>query len=165
MLDAILNAIGKYSWRAMLGVFIATGVMLFFACRLGIYDWVEQFRGLLIFGFIVSGGVLLSYIGSAIYPHIKGVVHTSWSKHLAKEHLKHMTDDEKIVCQWFVDHNGQSYRTDPAEGPVSMLEAAGIIFRPGTAHQGGVLYDYQIHPWILDFLREHSGMLSLSTGH
>jgi hypothetical protein len=54
----------------MLGVFVASGVLLFFARQLGVSDWTTTNRGWLILAFAVSGGVLLSYVFSGLYKGI-----------------------------------------------------------------------------------------------
>ena len=153
-LEAVLSAIGKYSWRAMFGVFIATGVLLFFACQLGIYDWVQSYRGLLIFGFVVSGGVLLSYLGSGVYPWVASYAADTRRIHLGKKHLQTMNEDEKVVCRWFIEHRGQSYRTDPANGTVATLLLKDVLFRPGAPYPGG-LYDYQMQRWAFEYQSKH----------
>ena len=156
--EAALSAIGKYSWRSMFGVFIATGVLLFFSRELGIYDWTNTYRGWLIAGFAVSGAVLLTYIGSGIYPSFASYVLDTRTMHIGKKHLLQLTEDEKVVCRHFVDHNGQSYRTDPAYGPVASLAVKNILFRPGAAYPTG-LYDYQIQPWALKYLQANPQLL------
>jgi len=105
----------------MFGLFVATGILLFFSCKLGIDDWVDSYRGPLITGFIVSGAILLTSVGSAVYPSCAYYVKDKRKIHLAKKHLNQLTEDEKIVCRHFVEKNGQSYRTVHSDGPVATL--------------------------------------------
>ena len=111
----------------MFGIFIATGVLLFFSCKLGIYDWAHSYRGVLIGRFAVSGAVLLTYIGSGIYPWVADHMIDTRIIYLRKKHLRHLTDDEKEVCGWFVEKNGQSYRSEPVGHPAK-LDVQGLSF-------------------------------------
>jgi hypothetical protein len=79
-------------------------------------------------------------------------------KRLGKKHLRRLTDDEKSVCKHFVHTNGRAYRTSPAQGEVATLVQKNILFRPGAQYTGG-LYDFQIQPWALDYLRKHPELL------
>jgi hypothetical protein len=59
--DSTLNWLSKnIPWQIMSGLFVATGVLLFFSARLGIYEWAHPYRGLEITVFAFSGTVLLA---------------------------------------------------------------------------------------------------------
>ncbi len=158
VLEAAINAVGKYSWRTMLGIFIASGVLLFFGPQLDVADWTKTNRGWLILAFAVSGGVLLSYVISGFYQWISRYVIDTRVKRLGKKHLRQLTDDEKVVCRHFVQNNGSAYRTTLAQGEVAALVVKNVLFRPGGPYPGD-LYDFQIQPWALEYLKKHPELL------
>jgi hypothetical protein len=51
----------------MFGVFVASGVILFFSSRLGIEDWEHPLRGYIVAAFVLSAAVLATHLYTAIY--------------------------------------------------------------------------------------------------
>lgn len=152
--EAVINAIAKYSWRSMFGVFVAAGVLVFLNKRLGIAVWEQQYHGWFIAAFILSGAVLMTYIATEMQPWF--AAHTAdWGmKHRGKEHLRSLSDDEKQHCKWFLDNNGSSLHHNEANGALGALIEKNILFTPGKPWGNG-MRDFRIRPWALGYLRKH----------
>jgi hypothetical protein len=150
---AAIDAIGKYSWRSMVGVFLATGVILCFPGRLGISDWAQVYRAPLICGFVVSGGFLSTYVGSGIVRWVRPYVIDTRIMQLGRKHLAHLSPDEKAICRKFVEGNGNSLLHNPVDGAISTLVLKSILFSPGQPSSNGML-QYRMQWWALEYLRE-----------
>jgi hypothetical protein len=140
----------------MFGVWLACGLILLFAGQLGIKDWSHPIRGWLVGGFIVSGGVLLTYI--ATHPWFSGLVRDSYMKRLGKRYLNRLTPDEQFICKAFVRSNGESLTHSPANGAVSALLLKSILFTPGVPHSNG-MREYRMQEWALVYLNKHPDLL------
>ncbi len=108
-LEALLNAIGKYSWRTMLGIFVASGAFLFFSSPLGVYEWAHLLRPWLVAAFIVSGVVFLTHVGTFIYERVG---------QLRKADLRLVTGNPS-QCRWYIGASG---------GTPTMLVRAAMSF-------------------------------------
>jgi hypothetical protein len=53
-------------WQIMFGVFVASGVLLFFATPFGIDAWAKPYRGLEVTFFVFSGAVLAANVITSI---------------------------------------------------------------------------------------------------
>ncbi len=69
-IEAFFSSLGKYSWRTLVGVFLASGTILFFSDRLNLKDWAQPLRGYLVGAFLLSGGVLLTYLVTTIHERL-----------------------------------------------------------------------------------------------
>jgi superinfection exclusion protein B len=158
VVEAVLSAIGQYSWRPMFGVWVTSGVILFFSEQLGIREWARSYRGWLIVGFIVSGSILLTYVWSQIYPWIADHVRDIRMRRLGKGYLNSLTPDEQFICKAFVRSNGESVTHSPANGAVSALLLKSILFTPGVPHSNG-MREYRMQQWALVYLNKHPDLL------
>ena len=70
-IEAFFNSLGKYSWRTLVGIFLASGTILFFPDRLRLRDWAQPLRGYLVGAFLLSGGVLLTYLVTTIHERLR----------------------------------------------------------------------------------------------
>jgi len=145
------------SWRYMLGIFVVSGVLLFFSSRLGIEDWERPYRPWLIVAFIFSGVVVLSYIGSHAYPWIAAYAYDTRTIHIATKHLHQLTADEKKFCKHFLDGNGVLTHNF-ANGAISNLVAKGILIKGSQPWPHG-LHDFTMQPWALEYLKNHPELL------
>jgi Super-infection exclusion protein B len=157
-LAAILDAIGKYSWRSMFGVFVATGMVLLLSAKLGISDLESPLHGWLILAFVFSGAVLLTYLGSAVYPRIAGHTRDWGITHRGKKHLRQLSNDEKQHCQWFVANDGSSLHHNEANGALGSLIERNILFTPGRPWGNG-MRDFRMRPWALAYLKKNPELL------
>jgi hypothetical protein len=142
----------------MVGVFVATGLVLFFSSRLGIYEWEHPLHPLLIVAFTLSGAIVLTYVGSAIYPWIASYVHDTRAISLGKKHLHKLNPEEKKHCQYFIDHGGSALTHNMANGAIQTLLLKGILLSPVHPWPHG-LYDFNIQPWALEYLKNHPELL------
>jgi hypothetical protein len=157
--ETIINAIGSWSWRPMLGVFAASGIILFFNARLRISDWEQPRHGWLVATFILSGVTVLTYLGSAIQPWCARHLADWGMIHRGKKHLDNLSNDEKEHCKYFVSQNGSSLHHNEANGALGSLLAANILFTPGSPWGNG-LRDFRIRPWALKYLKKHPHLLA-----
>jgi hypothetical protein len=142
----------------MLGVFVATGLVLFFSYRLGIYEWAHPLRPWLILAFVVSGTVVLTYVGTAVQPWIASYAHDTRVMFLGKKHLHNLNPAEKGHCQYFIDQGGTALTHNMANGAIQSLLLKGILISPVHQWPHG-LYDFNIQPWALEYLKKHSDVV------
>jgi Super-infection exclusion protein B len=157
--DAILNWLGKHiSWRYLLGIFGATGTLLFFCGRLGVCTWVDQVRGWLVAAFIFSGVVLLSYPASGIYKWMAAYIHDTRVMFIGKKHLKNLNPAEKAICKNFLDTKGNPLLHNPKNGATASLVVKGIIY-PVRAPRPNGMCNFNIQPWAIGYLKKHSKLV------
>jgi Super-infection exclusion protein B len=102
---------------------------------------------------------VLTYLGSAIRPRCTRHV-ADWSMiRRGKKHLDNLSNDEKEHCRWFVAENGSSLHNNVANGALSSLMAANILFTPGERWRDTQLRDFRIRPWALEHLKKHPHLL------
>jgi hypothetical protein len=164
--DSTLNWLTKnIPWQVMFGLFVTTGILLFYSRSLGIYDWAHPYRGLEIAVFSFSGTVLLANIGSGFVQWVAKGIH-DWSICFrGKKYLHHLNPEEKALCKYFVDKDGSPLPHNPANGAISSLLANGILWQPqhgwGKEQQGrDWLFEFNIQPWALDYLKKHRELVS-----
>jgi hypothetical protein len=143
----------------MFGVFVVTGIVLFFSFRLGIYDWAHPLRPWLIGAFILSGAVLLTYLGSAVQPWIASYAHDTRVISLGRKHLHKLNPAEKEHCKYFTDHGGRALTHNMANGAIQSLLLKGILIAPVQQWPNGNC-DFNIQPWALEYLRKHPDLLN-----
>jgi hypothetical protein len=157
--DAILNWLGKHiSWRYLIGIFAATGTLLFFCGRLGVCTWVEQIRGWLLAAFIFSGVVLLTYPASGVYKWIAAYVQDTRVMHLGKKYLKKLNPAERAICKGFVDTKGNPVLHNPKNGATASLVLKGIIYPASSPWPNGMC-NFNIQPWALEYLKKQPKLL------
>jgi hypothetical protein len=142
----------------MFGVFVATGAVLRFSDKLGISDWERPLHGWLIVAFVLSGAVLLTYLGTAAYPWIARRTANWGTVHRGKKYLHQLSNDEKQHCQWFVTNNGSSLQHNEANGALGSLTEMNILFTPGHPWGDG-MRDFRMRPWALRHVKKHPELL------
>jgi hypothetical protein len=70
-IEAFFNALAKYSWRTLVGVFVAAGAFLFFAKPLGVETWALPWRGYLVGAFILTATILATHLATAVYERLQ----------------------------------------------------------------------------------------------
>ena len=60
--EAFFNALAKYSWRTLFGVFVASGAILFFPSQLKVEGWANSYHFYVVGAFILSGSVLATHL-------------------------------------------------------------------------------------------------------
>jgi hypothetical protein len=69
--EAFFNALAKYSWRTLVGVFFTAGAFLFFPSQLRARDWAQPLHGYLVGAFILSGTILATHLVTAVYERLQ----------------------------------------------------------------------------------------------
>jgi Super-infection exclusion protein B len=158
---AFLAFIEKYSWRGMFGLFVASGLLLFFCDRMGwmVCVSVDASRAWFLGAFIFSAVVSFTYCWTALAPWVS----RHWSvwqvKRSGRKHLRNLSADEKVHCRWFVNNNGASLHHNETNGALGSLLQAGIVFTPGQPWGNG-MRDFRMRPWHLEFLKKHPSFLA-----
>ncbi len=92
-IEALFKFLAEYSWRAFVGIFVATGAILFFPDALRVTDWARPLRGYLVAVFILSFAVLATFGATLVQAKVShrrdkrvdlrmvpgGTLHASWS--------------------------------------------------------------------------------------
>jgi len=156
----ILDFVAKYSWRGVLGIFAATGMLLFYCDRMGavVCVWVDASRGWFLAAFIFSGIVSFTYGWTALAPLLSPHWSAWRAKQRGRKYLHHLSGDEKGHCRWFVDNDGGSLHHNEANGALGSLKEAGIVFTPGQPWGNG-MRDFRMRDWALEYLKEHPELL------
>jgi hypothetical protein len=153
--------LGK-SWRWVTAIFCAAFLALTLPestlSRLGVCDFIHKYYSAFVAVCCVTGVYLLTYLCGGVWrlisPHI-----LDWRiARNGKEHLRHLSNDEKAHCQWFVDTDGDSLNHNLSNGALGSLVEKNILFTPGPQWGGG-LCDFRMRPWALAFLKEHPELL------
>ena len=63
----LINALAKYSWRTLFGIFVLTILVLLFPKQLGVEAWELPLHGYLVAAFIFSSAVLFTYIATMVH--------------------------------------------------------------------------------------------------
>lgn len=71
--------------------------------------------------------------------------------------LQHLAPEAKaIIIALF---QNEVLRLDYRDAPVSLLDAAGVLYRPSVSH-GGFRFDFTLQPWARSFFQKHPGLLA-----
>lgn len=135
----------------MLALFAVAGVLLFGAARLGIDSDVRPYRVWLVIAIAFSGFWLLARIGEGITPSTS----RAWQRCRGRRHLRHLNPEEQKYCKLFVDTDGKSLPHNPGNGAIASLVQNGIIWRPEQGWDNNQLFEFNIQPWALAYLRKH----------
>lgn len=73
--------------------------------------------------------------------------------------LNALTEEEKAVLKYYIDHNTRTQVLDFSNGTVQELAGYAIIYRAATISKGGVFFSYNIQPWAMDYLLEHPNLV------
>lgn len=152
LVESTLNWLAKdLPWKSMVAVFALSSVLLFGAARLGIEKDVQPYRIWLVIGFIFSGAWLLAGICELCRPYVRQV----WWRYYGRKHLKHLTQEERRYCKWFLENDGKSLPHNPGNGAIASLLQNGILWKPEQGWQNNQLFEFNIQPWALKYLRKH----------
>jgi hypothetical protein len=135
----------------MVGLFGVASVLLFGAARLGIDTDVQPHRVWLVIGVAFSGFWLLAHIGEVVAPSAS----RAWRRHRARRHLRHLNPEEQKYCKFFLDTDGKPLPHNPGNGAIASLVQNGIVWRPEQGWQNNQLFEFNIQPWALAYLRKH----------
>lgn len=152
LVESTLNWLAKdLPWKSMVAVFTLSSVLLFSAARLGIEKDVQPYRIWLVIGFVFSGTWLFAGICDLCRPY----VHQVWLRYRGRKHLKHLTPEERRHCKWFLENGGKSLPHNPGNGAIASLLQNGILWKPEQGWQNNQLFEFNIQPWALKYLRKH----------
>ena len=70
-IEAFFKFLADYSWRAFVGVLVASGAILLFPDALKVTDWARPIHGYLVAAFIVSAAVLVTFGVTAVQTSIR----------------------------------------------------------------------------------------------
>ena len=156
--EATLDWLTKHvPWQIIFGIFVASGVLLFFAVPLGIDGWVRPYRGLEITFCVFSAAVLLANVITLVSRPIAAGVRNVITRRGSKKHLHQLNPLEKKHCKYFVDNDGMPLADNPANGGLASLVANGIIWQ--TEKGWDWMFHFNIYPWALKYLKEHPELL------
>jgi len=151
-IDSTLNWLSKdLPWKSVFAVFVLSNVLLFGAARLGIDKEIGPYRVWLVIALVFSGAWLAGRIGELATPYTG----RAWRRFRGRGHLKHLTPEEKRFCKWFLDGDGKALPHNPANGAIASLLQNGILWKPERGWQKDQLFEFNIQPWALAYLRKH----------
>jgi len=70
-LEAFFKFLAEYSWRAFVGIFVASGAILFFPNALKVAEWARPLHGYLVAVFILSSAMLATFGVTAVQASIR----------------------------------------------------------------------------------------------
>lgn len=154
--------LGK-SWRWITAIFLVTLLFLVLPesvlSRLGVCDLVHNYHSVLLIACFLTGAFLLTHPLSGIYRLAVPYVKDTWTTHVGKKHLHKLNPDEKGLCRVIVQSNGSPLHHNLANGAIQSLLSKGVLIKPVQGWPGG-LYDFNVQPWALEYLREHPELLA-----
>lgn len=141
----------------------ATGVVLFAPGqaidRLGMTEFVADYRGWMGLAFLVSFAAWLSYGISHVSSAILFRLGLWRSVRAGREYLKVLSPPEREILRQFIQGDTKTVNLDLASGDHHQLELNNVIYRPRSVSQRLTYFDYNIQPWAWDYLRKHPGLL------
>lgn len=108
--EALFNFLARYSWRAFVGIWAASGAVLFFPHQLGVAAWAQPLRGYFVGVFILSGAVLLTYIVTTVYALVR--------ERSSKRIDLRIVPGSPLHCNWSV---GQGPGEKEAQTPILII--------------------------------------------
>jgi hypothetical protein len=158
--DTTLNWLGKHiPWQITFGLFVATGVLLFFSAHLAIYEWAHPYRGLEVTVFAFSGAVLLANTGLSFVGWVGRHVHSFGVRRRVRKYLYGLTLKEKYILQRYMEEQTRTEYLKMNDGVVAGLIEHGVIY-PAPVHyaRGSTLahnitdfaWVYRAHPELFE---------------
>lgn len=92
--ETFINALAKYSWRTVFGIFVATGIILLFPRQLDVVNWARSNHGYIVIAFILSGAIELT--------HLLTTIHTLLRKRSERRVDLRMVPGSSIHSTWSV---------------------------------------------------------------
>lgn len=80
------------------------------------------------------------------------------SKRLVKW-LENLTPRQKEILSMYIDNNTRTFRFSIDKGEIVEIEAAGILYKPTGLIDLGQYCEYNINPWVWDYLKQHPELL------
>lgn len=154
--DTTLNWLGKHiPWQITFGLFVATGVLLFFSARLGIYEWAHPYRGLEVTVFAFSGAVLLANTALSFVQWAGRHVHNFRVRNRVKKYLHGLTLAEKYILQRYMEEQTRTANLKMNDGVVAGLVEHGVIYPAPVQYARGSTLAHNVTDFAWDYLRVH----------
>lgn len=153
--------LGK-SWQWVTAVFLVTLLFLVLPesllSRLGGCDLVHNYRSVLLTTCFVTGAFLLTHPLSGIHRWAAAYLKDTRAMQVGKKHLRKLNPDEKALCRAIVESNGRRLHHNLANGAIQSLLLKESLIKPIQGWPSG-LYDFNVQPWALEYLKEHPELL------
>jgi len=116
-IEAFFKFLAEYSWRAFVGIFVASGAILFFPNALKVADWARPLHGYLVAAFILSSAMLATFGVTAVQASIRdrrekradlrmvlgGSIYAIWSVSVAPDPIE-KKPMMILICQMHFAH-------------------------------------------------------------
>lgn len=159
--DSTLNWLSKnIPWQIMFGLFVATGVLLFFSVPLSIHDWAHPYRGIEVTVFVFSGAVLLANVGAALVRWSATSLRKIRVRRSCKEHLRNLTVKEKWVLQTYTTEQTRTAYLKMNDGVVACLVEHGVIYPASVAYARGSTMAYNMSDFAWEYLLSHPALVA-----
>ncbi len=101
--------------------------------------------------------ILIGFIfGTPIYDFVDKAYTTKRYKMRMLEHIKHLTNDEKIILKSYVDSSNRVQYHDLEDGVIGGLSSKDILYRSSQVSQGiNYTFAFGIQDMALDILKKH----------
>ncbi len=119
--------------------------------KLGLREFLDEYRKYLGPIFLLLSVGILAWL-------TKNIIQYVYEKKIAKKRLWNLTPREKEILAFYIINNTRSQELPMSDGTVSELERIGIIYRSSDLGHGGY-FDYNIQPWVWDYLHKHPKIL------
>lgn len=130
-----------------------------FLGRLGLQEFVANFRGWIGAAFLLFASLLFAHFASWTYSVIHPWIMQSVLIRRGKLRLRSLDDCEKKLLAAFINKNTRSLKLDIEDGTVHVLVREKILSQVSKI---GDLIDgfaYAVQPWAWEYLQEHSEIL------
>jgi hypothetical protein len=160
LLGKIVEFLARVSPRTAVTLFLLSLALLLVpksaATWLDLESLAKEHRTLLSLTVLASGAYLVTYL-----PHAAWKRCAPYRKRRAvKKRLHSLTHEEKKLLQSYVHSYTRTRRWAAGSGVVGGLVLGGILFcasNIGSREEG---FAYNIHDWVLEYLRSHQGLIS-----
>ena len=140
-----------------------TGILIYspdeFLTKLGLKDFKYNFHSTLGAIFLISLVFLIMHFIKFIFEKIRKKYITFKQRKWWVKRLRDLTPEEKEILSYYIKNNTRTQSLDFSNGVVKELEFYKIIYRASQLSRGFTVFDYNIQPWIWNYLKKHKELL------
>ena len=164
-----LIEIYHHSPRFFLVTTLASGILLFVDSTtldtIGLGNLGEQYKSIIGVVFLISILFLISFpvgnLAQLSSSWIQQKYKTRSTIRRLKRWLNHLTPEQRVTLQLYIQKGTRTLKLDADDGAIRELERAGILYKPTGYIDPGFYCSFNINPWVFDYLKKHSELISL----
>ena len=135
-----------------------------FLKKTGLLELRNEYNTLIWVALFLSSSLLFSHFLFQTFPSFLNLAKKKKSNFLAKQRLKSLTEDEKIILRKYFKDDIRVQEISIYHGIKTDLANFGIIYQSSSAVQPAHhTFEYSISAWAHSYLKKHPGLLKPDT--